>query len=221
MHDMTVVLSSGGMDSTVALYNILRATDDYILPLWFFSGTKYQNREYEAAMHIYKHLRCNHSARVGVMHQVRMDVDFTDLPEPPEGLFTPDSLRKVVIPQRNLVYCAMAAQYAEEKGASRVVIGIHTAPGPVIPDSTPDWLKKVNEVIRLGGYGDVTIEAPLLYMTKPMIVWVGSQLGAPLHLTYSCHNGYNSPCGRCVACSHRKEAFIAAGVKDPTDYKEK
>jgi 7-cyano-7-deazaguanine synthase len=72
---------------------------------------------------------------------------------------------------------------------------------------------------------EVTIPYPAPALLTPFIRWkkeqivaVGKQLGAPLHLTYSCYMGREKHCGKCATCIERRRAFEMAGVKDETEY---
>ena len=50
------------------------------------------------------------------------------------------------------------------------------------------------------------------------IVKRGVELGAPLHLTWSCYQADERACGRCDSCALRLRAFAEAGVRDPIQY---
>jgi len=49
-------------------------------------------------------------------------------------------------------------------------------------------------------------------------VRLGADLGAPLHLTWSCYQGEEEACGRCDSCLLRLRGFQEAGVPDPIPY---
>lgn len=69
-----------------------------------------------------------------------------------------------------------------------------------------------------------TMAFPLMGHTKAEIIKQAHDLGTPLHLTWSCfHCGtdlYDTHCGVCPGCVHRRESFKAGGLKDPVSYKE-
>jgi 7-cyano-7-deazaguanine synthase len=55
-------------------------------------------------------------------------------------------------------------------------------------------------------------------MTKADIVTLGHSLNVPFALTYSCYKGKAIHCGVCGTCVERREAFLLAGIPDPTEY---
>jgi 7-cyano-7-deazaguanine synthase len=55
-------------------------------------------------------------------------------------------------------------------------------------------------------------------MRKSEIIRRGLELGAPLHLTWSCYRAEDVACGRCDSCALRLRAFGEAGLTDPIAY---
>jgi 7-cyano-7-deazaguanine synthase len=55
-------------------------------------------------------------------------------------------------------------------------------------------------------------------MTKGEICAEGKRLGVNFADTWSCYEGGDQHCGKCGTCVERKEAFLAAGGGDPTQY---
>ncbi|HCR16507.1 MAG TPA: 7-cyano-7-deazaguanine synthase, partial [Candidatus Latescibacteria bacterium] len=47
---------------------------------------------------------------------------------------------------------------------------------------------------------------------------MGSDLGAPLHLSWSCYKREDEACGTCDSCMLRLRAFEEAGIPDPLPY---
>jgi 7-cyano-7-deazaguanine synthase in queuosine biosynthesis len=48
----------------------------------------------------------------------------------------------------------------------------------------------------------------------------GQELGVDFSYTWSCYKGSDLHCGKCGTCVERREAFMVAGIKDPTVYTE-
>ncbi len=89
------------------------------------------------------------------------------------------------------------------------------------PDCRPEFYDAITEVIRLGSKVGtayevpIRIEAPIISMSKAEIAAYGTEIGAPLELTWSCYAGLEWPCGACDSCELRAAGFAAAGLTDP------
>jgi 7-cyano-7-deazaguanine synthase len=70
--------------------------------------------------------------------------------------------------------------------------------------------------------GEITIHTPLIDLTKAQIIRKGIELGVDYALTVSCYqaDAEGRACGVCDSCRIRKEGFQAAGVPDPTKYRQ-
>jgi 7-cyano-7-deazaguanine synthase len=124
------------------------------------------------------------------------------------------------VPARNISFRAVALGVAEARGLDRVHIGVNAIDYSGYPDCRPEFLQAFREVARLGQRRGVEgrpveIVAPLVDMSKAEIVRLGTELGAPLDLTWSCYRGGAKPCGTCDACVLRARGFATAGEEDP------
>jgi len=75
--------------------------------------------------------------------------------------------------------------------------------------------------VRLGTRPETRIEiaTPVIAMKKNEIIRRGVELGAPLHLTWSCYQSEDAACGVCDSCLLRLRAFAEAGVPDAIAYR--
>lgn len=121
------------------------------------------------------------------------------------------------VPFRNGVLLSAAAAIAYSLGYDSVWYGAHAddAAGRAYPDCTPEFFNAMKIAVEEGTAYKVSIQAPLLYSNKAGVVLLGSELGAPYHLTWSCYEGGDKPCGTCGTCIDRKNAFEANGLTDP------
>jgi 7-cyano-7-deazaguanine synthase len=55
-------------------------------------------------------------------------------------------------------------------------------------------------------------------MCKAEIAKRGNELGVDFSQTWSCYVGGETHCGECGTCVERREAFLLAGISDPTNY---
>jgi 7-cyano-7-deazaguanine synthase len=55
-------------------------------------------------------------------------------------------------------------------------------------------------------------------MDKAGIAKLGHDLGIDFARTWSCYKGGAIHCGCCGTCVERREAFMLAGLEDPTEY---
>ena len=91
------------------------------------------------------------------------------------------------------------------------------------PDCRKSYFQAYNRLISEGTRPEtsIIIEPPLIDMTKKEVVEKGKELGAPLHLTWSCYQDEEIACGVCDSCLLRLKGFREAGIKDPVPYRNK
>jgi 7-cyano-7-deazaguanine synthase len=124
------------------------------------------------------------------------------------------------VPFRNAHFLSIATSWAEVLGASKIFIGAVWEDSSGYPDCRPEYYDALNRLIRLGTRPetDISVETPLIYLSKREIVKKGVELGAPLHLTWSCYRDSALACGVCDSCALRLRAFQEAGLDDPIPY---
>jgi 7-cyano-7-deazaguanine synthase len=216
--EKVVVLLSGGMDSVTALYDA-GAHHEVVGAVTFHYGSKHNDREIPFA--------ASHARKLGIPHRV-IRLDFigelfeSDLlqkgGEIPKGHYEEQSMKKTVVPFRNGIMLSVAAGFAESKGADGLVIAAHAGDHAIYPDCREEFMKAIGDAIRLGTYAGVELMRPFISITKAEIAARGHQLGIDYAQTWSCYVGGETHCGQCGTCVERREAFILAGIPDPTHY---
>ncbi|MFT3753990.1 MAG: 7-cyano-7-deazaguanine synthase QueC [Paludibacter sp.] len=208
-----VILYSGGMDSTVALYKF---ADRIKLAVSFNYGSKHNAREIEYAAKNCKTLSIAH--RVIEMDLNKMGF-VSDLLQSggdiPDGHYEDENMKKTVVPFRNGIMLSIAAGIAESIDCNRLLISNHAGDHAIYPDCRPDFIKSMNDAICFGTYNNVEILAPFTNLSKREIALLGKETGVPFENTYSCYNGQEIHCGTCGTCTERKEALEGF---DPTKY---
>lgn len=124
------------------------------------------------------------------------------------------------VPFRNGTMLSLMVGYAASYGYDIIMAGPHAedAANWAYADCTLEFMGAMAAAIYVGTYNKVRLVTPLLFMSKAEVVLNGAKLGAPLGLTWSCYIGGDVHCGQCPTCRARKQAFIEAGVADPTVY---
>lgn len=129
------------------------------------------------------------------------------------------------VPARNTVFLSMALAWAEVLHAQSIFIGANVVDYSGYPDCRPEYLKAFETMANLATKAGVegnrlTIEAPLLHLTKAQIIQTGDKLGLDYGLTISCYQAedHGHACGRCDSCHFRRQGFLDADIPDPTKY---
>lgn len=136
------------------------------------------------------------------------------------GDLTARGIPSSYVPFRNANLLAVAVSWAEVIGAKAVFIGAVEEDSSGYPDCRRDFFDAFNTTIRQGtrpGSG-IRVITPVIAMSKKEIVRTGTELGAPLHLTWSCYRNEDVACGECDSCLLRLRAFEQAGIPDPIPY---
>ncbi len=220
-----VCLISGGLDSTVAAaYAKSRGYEIYALTIIY--GQKHE-KEIESAKKIAKHLGAKEHKiievplnKIGGSALTDKDIEIPERRGPEE---IGEEIPPTYVPGRNIIFISIAASYAEVIGAEAIFLGVNAIDYSGYPDCRPEFIQAMEEAIRLGMKTGVEgrpikIETPLIKLTKAEIVKLGHELGAPLHLTWSCYRGGEKACGKCDSCILRLKGFLEAGIPDPIEY---
>ncbi|HLH27279.1 MAG TPA: 7-cyano-7-deazaguanine synthase, partial [Acidimicrobiales bacterium] len=138
----------------------------------------------------------------------------------PDAGGDPSPIPPTYVPARNSIFLAVALAVAEARDLDAVWIGVNAIDYSGYPDCRPEFIQAFRRVAETGQRRGVEgrpvrIVTPLIESTKAGIVRTGLDLGAPLHLTWSCYRGGDRPCGTCDACTLRARGFAEAGVDDP------
>jgi 7-cyano-7-deazaguanine synthase len=220
-----VVLLSGGLDSATVLEMAKeQGYDCYVLS---FDYGQRSVVELDAARALAK------SAQA-IEHKIlRMPLeDFggsaltdTTIDMPEDGDEAESEIPVTYVPARNTVFLSLALGWAEVLEANAIFIGVNSVDYSGYPDCRPEFIKAfevmANLATRAGVEGNkLTIESPLMNLTKGEIIQRGVALGIDYKETVSCYQadsrGY--ACDNCDSCKLRKEGFEQAGIADQTHY---
>jgi 7-cyano-7-deazaguanine synthase len=216
MNARTAVLFSAGLDSAVLAAAEAQTAD--LHPIYVSTGLAWEAEERAAA----GRLLASPVFR-GAATLVTLSLPVDDLYAPghwairgePPAFDTPDE--DVYLAGRNVVLLSKSAIHCAQHGIARLALG--PLAGNPFPDATPEFFAAMTRALTLGLNHRLEIATPFAAMTKSEVIRLGVDLRVPLALTLSCMNpGRGRHCGRCSKCRERRDAFVAAGVEDVTEY---
>ena len=223
MAELAVVSLSGGMDSCVTAA-IAKAQGFELALLHADYGQRTQVRERQAFREIADFYEVPVSRRLIISFDTLKAIGgsaLTDatiaLPEgDPERVGVPVSY----VPFRNAHLLATCVSWAEVLSARAIFVGFVEEDSSGYPDCREAFLKSFEQTANLGTKPDtrLSFHAPLIHFRKSDIVRRGRELGAPLHLSWSCYQGEQEACGHCDSCHLRLRGFKEAGFSDPIPY---
>jgi 7-cyano-7-deazaguanine synthase len=222
MSDKAVILVSGGLDSSTVL--AIAAKQGYQCYTLSFDYGQRHRSELDAA------IRVSGSMSVVEHKVIKLDLQaiggsaLTDttiaVPEKETA-----GIPVTYVPARNTVFLSIALGWAEVIEANKIFVGVNAVDYSGYPDCRPEYIASfeamANLATRAGVEGNhLSIEAPLIDMTKAQIIQAGIELGVDYGQTVSCYqaNSDGLACGKCDSCRLRAQGFFEAGVNDPTRY---
>jgi 7-cyano-7-deazaguanine synthase len=217
-----VLCLSGGMDSSVCA--ALAAKDFDVYAVHFSYGQRTEARELQSAQDVarlvgakeFMQLKMDLFRRIGGSALTDAAID---VPVAAEEEAIGNEVPVTYVPFRNAHFLSAAVSWAEVLGAKTVFIGAVEQDSSGYPDCRPAYYEAFNALIAKGTKeGDIRVVTPLIGLRKSEIVRLGVELGAPLHVSWSCYSGEAKACGVCESCALRLRAFRQAGCEDPIPY---
>ena len=219
-----VILLSGGLDSATALA-IARHQGFDCHALSVDYGQRHR-AELDAAARVAQALgvREHRVVPIGIAQFGGSALTDTSIPVPE----TPSQgIPVTYVPARNTLLLALALGWAEVLGARDIFIGVNALDYSGYPDCRPEFIAAFQTLADLATKAGIEgqgfrIHAPLIDLTKAEIIRRGTALGLDYGLALSCYQAdpQGRACGRCDSCRLRAEGFRAAGLPDPTRYRE-
>jgi 7-cyano-7-deazaguanine synthase len=186
----TVVLASGGLDSTL-ISVLCREAGVTAFPLFIDYGQRAAAVELAACKAV--------SAQLSLPSPTYMDLrGFGKIIESGLTSVDKDVRLDAFTPCRNLLFLVCAASFAFQKNASFVSIGVLSEEFSLFPDQRQDFLMASEAAITSALGRSIRIVAPLSEFSKADVVALAKEKG--IIGTYSCHTGKDLPCGQCISC---------------------
>jgi len=211
---ITLVVLSGGQDSTTCLYWALNNYKE-VQTITFDYGQRHRV-ELDAATKV--------AEIAGVRNEILPINTFEKLggnsltgSADVESSTVDRQLPNTFVPGRNLIFLTFAAAFAYQRGIKDIITGVCQTDYSGYPDCRQNTIEALQVAVNLGMEYQVKIHTPLMWMTKAETVHFAKKVGAleALAWSHTCYNGKVPPCGECPACGLRAKGFDEAGIKDP------
>jgi len=209
MKEKSVIMLSGGLDSSVALY-LLREEYD-IQAILFDFGQRSIDPQIACARRL--------CAKLGVPLEI---IDISGLKQSLLGL-AEDTIIGIGFSRRceNCPHAlfGLAASYTLLVGATTLINAVHQDDFIGLGLNNPeDYLRNYGkDLAKLQGTNFI-LKCPFLDMKKTDVIRLAHDRGFPMDTTRSCTEGTDLHCGECAECLNRKKAFRESGIADPTLY---
>jgi 7-cyano-7-deazaguanine synthase len=200
---MSVLLLSGGLDSTVLLAQRCMYGDP--VTCVSFDYRQRHRRELASAFRLARHYDARHVV-LGIPAGLLSGGCLTDLSVPVPHAHHEDPVQAAtVVPNRNATMLLMAAALAARLGEPELLFAAHAGDAAIYPDCRPEFVEAIDRATRMSC--GVAVRAPFLRLDKRAIVGLGRTLGVPFEMTWTCYEGGEEPCQACGACRELAEAM--------------
>lgn len=216
----SIILLSGGMDSTVNLA-VANLKTNVVLALTFNYGQRAALKEINSAKKSCQHFKIPHQVIDLKWLKNLGSSSLTNLQlQVPSGtaividdLKTSEKTAKSVwIPNRNGLFLNVAAAFAESCQADIIIPGFNAEEAKTFPDNSLAFIKKATTALAYSTQNKVKVRCFTISLDKTEIVRLGLKYKAPFHLMWPCYFNLKKWCGQCESCQRANRALNANGV---------
>jgi 7-cyano-7-deazaguanine synthase len=198
----SVLLASGGMDSTTLAY-WLQSRQIGFVPVFINYGQHCADTELKTLLQV---LPEGYAAQAEVLNvsDVYRGCKSRLIDEP--NLWRDEiQAEDLYLPYRNLLLLSIGAAYAQARNYSQLYAAFINSNHAKELDCSAEFFEKLSGVLL--DYGSVEIKMPFREMSKYEVAKIGIKVKAPIAQTFSCQAAARVPCGACPNCVDRLEAL--------------
>lgn len=212
----SLVLCSGGLNSAVLVALAKEAGPLHLLHLRYDRPAA--RREADLAARIAAHFKINDALIAELPHIAAMRQQLVGADEAATATRIPADA-----PVHGLLATIVAAgaTAAAAIGANKLWFGLSELPARAGEDSQPDaaqsreFAQLMECALAFTTPAPITLETPLIDMSRGDIVRLARRMEVPLKLTWSCWTSADTPCQTCPGCRSRARGFLDATTPDP------
>ncbi len=219
----SVILLSGGLDSTVNLARAVSETE-VAMVFYFDYGNKSAQREISSFRKISSHFKVKsrvislpwletitHSAIVDTRKNLPTPKSFDKIDKPePESLFSKYT-EQIWVPNRLALFLNISASFADSLECDYIILGLNNTRGSTNPEHSLPFYTALNQLMESSTMNVPQVVSYTGPMTKTQIVAHGREINAPLELIWDCYDGDPKMCGKCESCLRLIRALRESG----------
>lgn len=220
--ETALTLLSGGIDSYLSTAIALKE-NSVVLALTFDYGQRSSAQEIRAAQKMARHWRIRHQVlelpwlknlgENALTHKNSRLPQFRDLAKLSDQKITERSAEAVWVPNRNGVFINIAAAFAENLGATKIITGFNREEAATFPDNGSDYVYRINRALELSTLMFPSkVKSYVQDFNKKEMAAKLMELDLSLEFFWSCYEGGTTMCGTCESCARTAAAFKANGL---------
>jgi len=219
--ERALVVCSGGLDSVVSAAYAQRELGMDIHLIHFLYGSRAEGPEVQAITAVAEHLGAALTLFPLNVYS-KGDSPLLDPDSKVAGGEAGAEFAHEWVPARNLLLLSVATAFAEARGIDTIVLGNNLEEAGAYPDNEPEFIARFNDLLpfAVGDGKRMRVIMPVGNLTKHEIVALGNEIGAPMHLTWSCYRAGELHCGTCGPCYMRRKAFEINNIPEVISYKD-
>lgn len=132
------------------------------------------------------------------------------------------------VSHRNLMFTSIVASFAENNNCEHVVLGLQQGDVYSYWDTSVEFVDALNNVLKLNRKNAVELITPFVQMYKDEELLIATEISKELGYdllenTWTCYNGDTGDgleCGQCSSCSDKLLGYVRAGFDDVTIQKK-
>ena len=169
----SIVVHSGGMDSSVLLYQLVQNGDE-VKTISIDYGQRHKKEILQAK---------KMADSLGIEHQIADLTSITHLLsgsaltspeiEVPEGHYAEENMKATVVPNRNMILLSVATGWAVSKKFDRVAYAAHSGDHAIYPDCRTEFADVLGQAIEMADWQKVSLYRPFVDITKADIAKLG------------------------------------------------
>ncbi len=217
MRKKAVLLLSGGLDSTVNLFEA-HLKFDVVQVLTINYGQKALEKELEAAQYFSDFLDlpwlCLDLSWLSTISPSTLNTN-EDIPsgknvDIESYEVSIETAKSVWVPNRNGLFLNVAGVYADALNADYIIPGFNLEEAETFPDNSDSFMKASSKALSFSTKNETEVYCFTTHLNKIKIVERAIELKIPLDKLWPCYYSFNEWCGQCESCMRFKRAVVGS-----------